>query len=158
MTEKRRRQQREAKQRELARPGRREQVNANWVAAEKKRIEKPEYVERKLAQSRSRYKLKSQDPAYKKRQSLKHRCKTRGITLEQYDAMQDAQGGLCAICGQPERRKHKGVTCELSIDHCHNTGEVRALLCDWCNTGIGRFGDNIALIEKAIKYLENHKQ
>jgi hypothetical protein len=43
----------------------------------------------------------------------------------------------------------------LSIDHCHETGKVRGLLCDACNTGIGRFSDQVDLLQKAIDYLEN---
>jgi hypothetical protein len=42
----------------------------------------------------------------------------------------------------------------LSIDHCHNTGKVRGLLCDHCNKGLGLFKDNIDYLNKAIEYLK----
>ena len=55
-----------------------------------------------------------------------------GITLEQYDEMFEAQGGICAIC------KESDITGKrLSIDHDHETGKVRGLLCGKCNTRIG---------------------
>lgn len=70
-----------------------------------------------------------------------------GITEEQYLGMVDKQGGVCAICGKP---------CSigrLSIDHCHITEKVRGLLCRRCNAGLGAFGDNVNMLEKAIDYL-----
>lgn len=79
-----------------------------------------------------------------------------GITLEQYEQMLKDQDGLCAICFQPESRKsnrsHKPKN--LAIDHCHEIGTVRGLLCQDCNTGIGLFKDSPFLMIKAAKYLE----
>lgn len=81
-----------------------------------------------------------------------------GITLEQYDAKMDEQGGLCAICRQPETRKHRaGQTYSLAVDHDHNTGAVRGLLCRDCNRGIGVFGDRADLIEAAAHYLRRYE-
>ena len=57
----------------------------------------------------------------------------------------------CPICG---KRTIAGVTSKLVLDHNHSTGEVRGWICDSCNTGIGRFKDNVELIKKAIEYLE----
>lgn len=54
------------------------------------------------------------------------------ITLEQYLAILDAQGGACAMCGKsPAPGKW------LAVDHCHTTGAVRALLCTYCNVIVG---------------------
>jgi hypothetical protein len=77
-----------------------------------------------------------------------------GITLEQYQEMFDAQGGVCAICGKPETSKsNTGDDKLLAVDHDHKTGEIRGLLCNKCNAGIGHFDDSDNLLEKAIKYL-----
>ena len=57
----------------------------------------------------------------------------------------------CPICG---KRTIAGVTSKVVIDHNHRTGKVRGWICDSCNTGIGRFKDDIELIKKAIKFLE----
>lgn len=54
----------------------------------------------------------------------------------------------CAICGKPPHPK-KG----LALDHCHQSGALRGLLCDNCNLGIGCFGDSAELLTKAIHYL-----
>ncbi len=52
----------------------------------------------------------------------------------------------CDICGK---------TCHLHIDHCHDTGVVRGLLCFNCNGGLGQFKDNLTNMRNAVKYLEN---
>jgi len=59
--------------------------------------------------------------------------------------------GKCDICGSPSLTKPRHA-----IDHCHTTGKVRGLLCWPCNKGLGNFKDNPELIQKAIKYLEQH--
>lgn len=72
-----------------------------------------------------------------------------GLTVEDYDAMLEAQGGGCAICGG---------TCKsgknLSVDHCHDSAKIRGLLCGHCNKGIGLFLDNPAFLRSAADYLE----
>ena len=68
-----------------------------------------------------------------------------GITPEQYDAAWEAQGQGCAICGKADKKLH--------IDHCHETGAFRGILCGNCNVGLGMFGDNISTLEMAVKYL-----
>ncbi|MFB7440255.1 endonuclease VII domain-containing protein [Streptomyces mirabilis] len=80
-----------------------------------------------------------------------------GLTPEQYDAMVEAQSGLCAICGRPERAKRDGKVMRMPVDHCHKTGRVRALLCHACNRAIGLLGEDIDLMRNAIEYLLSHK-
>jgi len=76
-----------------------------------------------------------------------------GLTTEMFDAMVAAQGGGCAICkikpevGVPKTR--------MVVDHCHKTNTVRGILCDLCNTAIGKFHDDISKLESAIRYLKN---
>ena len=57
-----------------------------------------------------------------------HLKRTYGLTVEEYDAMLAAQGGGCAICGRPPR-----ADISLHVDHDHNTGAVRGILCFRCN-------------------------
>jgi hypothetical protein len=78
-----------------------------------------------------------------------------GITYEQYLEINDAQGNSCAICGTAEPLTPTG---RLHIDHDHETGEVRGLLCMGCNTGIGHLKDNIEVLKSAITYLERSKK
>ncbi len=72
-----------------------------------------------------------------------------GITVEDYDRMFKAQGGRCKICKQ-ER--------ELKVDHCHEKGHVRGLLCDLCNRGIGFFKDDPVWLSAAANYLRKDRQ
>jgi hypothetical protein len=73
-----------------------------------------------------------------------------GLTKEDYLEMLKFQNGVCAICCNPEKKKR------LAVDHCHNTGKIRGLLCTRCNTSIGRFNDDVELLQKAIDYLKTH--
>lgn len=75
-----------------------------------------------------------------------------GITLEDYDEMLKAQDGKCAICGcKSEDNGRYGV---LYVDHNHNNGKIRGLLCESCNLGLGIFKDDIGILNNAIKYLK----
>lgn len=74
-----------------------------------------------------------------------------GITLAQYDEMLRTQNNLCAICqtDTPGRGLPSFV-----VDHCHDTGRVRGLLCHHCNLALGHFKDNPVLLKAAQGYLE----
>jgi hypothetical protein len=69
-----------------------------------------------------------------------------GISKAEFQAMVDAQGGLCAIC-RTRRAKH--------LDHDHSTQTTRAALCFPCNRGLGKFRDDPEIIRRAIAYLRN---
>jgi hypothetical protein len=73
---------------------------------------------------------------------------------EGFYAMLDEQNGRCRICGQSiEGTDEKGKLL-AHIDHDHDTGRVRGLLCQGCNTGLGMFKDSIRNLASAIVYLE----
>lgn len=77
-----------------------------------------------------------------------------GIRQVEYDALLTAQGGVCAICGQAECRKdRKGRVIDLAVDHDHENGHVRGLLCAKCNHGLGNFKDNTEVMCRAVTYL-----
>jgi hypothetical protein len=79
------------------------------------------------------------------------------ISSHDYNEMIISQENRCAICYKEETRKGRnGNLARLCIDHCHQSGKIRALLCHDCNTGIGKFKDNINLLKAAITYLEKH--
>lgn len=73
-----------------------------------------------------------------------------GITLEAYEALLEAQDGCCAVCGTRPTKKMS-----LCVDHDHETGLIRGLLCGSCNKGIGLLGDSVDGLERAIRYLSN---
>lgn len=77
-----------------------------------------------------------------------------GITPEQYQEMHDVQGGVCAICEKPEKsRAQSGRVKSLAVDHDHETGAVRGLLCANCNKGIGNLGDDPEILIAGAAYL-----
>lgn len=73
------------------------------------------------------------------------RARTYGLEAGQYDQMYAAQGGGCAIC----TTEHE----VLAVDHDHETGAIRGLLCQTCNVGLGNFKDNDLLLKAAAEYL-----
>lgn len=70
-----------------------------------------------------------------------------GITLDEYETVLLAQEGLCAICGT------EPVEERLNVDHCHQSGRFRGLLCRPCNWGLGNFRDDPSLLLRAADYL-----
>jgi hypothetical protein len=78
-----------------------------------------------------------------------------GLPAPEYDALVARHGGLCAICGQPERvvrNRH------LTVDHDHITNAIRGLLCSNCNRAIGLLADDPNIIRKAADYIERFRQ
>ena len=69
-----------------------------------------------------------------------------GLTPERWEEMYTEQGGGCLICTNTE---------DLVVDHNHDTGEVRGLLCRKCNSGLGMFKDNDLLLIAAGRYLSS---
>lgn len=72
-----------------------------------------------------------------------------GITIEDYAAMLEAQGGGCAICGRPEPEGGS-----LHVDHDHVTGRVRGLLCFRCNGALGNLDEDVDRLADAMAYLD----
>jgi hypothetical protein len=99
--------------------------------------------------------LYAKDPQKHMLRQRGHTLKKRyGLTLEDYDAMLAAQGGVCAICsGADPGRGYK----YFSVDHDHLTGAVRELLCHQCNVMIGNAKDKVENLESAIRYLKRHQ-
>ena len=94
-------------------------------------------------------KLKELEPeklkARTRRYSLK---KLYGLTVEGFDAIVEGQCGLCAICGDP-----LGEGLSVHVDHDHNTGAVRSVLCHFCNVGLGAFRERPDILYSAIEYI-----
>ena len=82
-----------------------------------------------------------------------------GLTVEECDLKLEQQSGLCAICKQPEVSSdpRTGIIRRLAIDHDHLTNQFRGLLCINCNQALGKFKDDILLLESAIAYLKQYR-
>jgi hypothetical protein len=85
-------------------------------------------------------------------ENLTRACKKYGITVEDYYRTLDEQDGRCAICGTEEYGR-VGAT-RFSLDHCHDSGRFRALLCNPCNLGLGAFTDSPTRLRDAATYIE----
>lgn len=95
-----------------------------------------------------RSKCRSCDELRKYKRFIK---KTYDFSWEQYESMFDQQGGKCSIC---KSRVSSSRTTRLFVDHCHDTGVVRGLLCSSCNNALGLFKDSTTILKSAITYLE----
>lgn len=128
--------------------------------------------DRKLARQ-ARYKKKVSTPegraahvretkAWRKANPEKARASSRraqlkwkyGLTPAAYEALLNAQGGLCAICRRPQQTHRDGTTDDFAVDHDHVTDKVRGLLCHHCNTALGKMRDSPRLLRRAAAYLE----
>jgi hypothetical protein len=89
------------------------------------------------------------EPEVKRRERAGHLKRKYGISLEHYDSMLDDQGGGCAIC----KREPIGQI-PLHVDHDHETGKIRGILCFTCNNALADFEDDPALLRSAVAYVE----
>lgn len=122
-----------------------EGFRAKKTAAQRARREaQPEEVKEYNRQKMRKYR---KDPDKAMKSWLKHGY---DLTVEQFRAMEAAQGNRCKICGTtPEQA---GIS-RLFVDHCHATGKVRGLLCNLCNSMLGKAKDQVEILQKAIAYL-----
>lgn len=73
-----------------------------------------------------------------------------GITQAEYEAMVERQKGACAVCRRPPK------TGRLHIDHDHDSGKVRGLLCMPCNSFLGKISEDVVILKRAVAYLTGH--
>lgn len=78
------------------------------------------------------------------------------ISADDFKKLHDAQQGKCAICCREGAGRKTSK--RMSVDHCHETGVVRGLLCNRCNLGLGHFQDNVEALTAAVEYLQRFKQ
>jgi len=89
-----------------------------------------------------------QRPEVKRRERAGHLRRKFGITLDDYDRRLAEQGGGCAVCGNPPRDD-----ISLHVDHEHQTGRIRGLLCFRCNNALGDLGDDPDVLIRAASYV-----
>lgn len=121
-------------------------------AQERYAAKNPEKVREQREKSHKKY-LANRTPEKKRQREWSHHLwQNYKITPEEYDQMLMNQDGLCAICEKAMDPK------EIHVDHDHNTGRVRGLLCSGCNKGLGFFKESTTSLRNAICYLEEHSQ
>jgi hypothetical protein len=109
---------------------------------------------------------RKRDPEYYRRWKAEHPERNRnyhrryryGISHEDFLTLFEKQGGKCACCGTalvldlPKRDPQRTT----SVDHDHETGKIRGLLCNGCNAGLGHFEDSVQRLEQAVAYIRRH--
>lgn len=115
-----------------------------------KEYKKRYYLKHKdsIKKQKKEYALKNPEKALRWKLNPYYR-QYKNFSLQKYNEFLQKQNNVCAICEKPENGKR------LAVDHCHLTDEVRGLLCQKCNRGIGIFNDDIILLTKAKNYLQN---
>jgi hypothetical protein len=91
------------------------------------------------------------EPSAKRAERASYLKRKYGITIEQYDELLAAQGGKCAIC-----RREPRPDISLHLDHDHETGQLRGILCFRCNNALGDFDDDVSLLRAAVRYIESY--
>lgn len=77
-----------------------------------------------------------------------------GVSYQEVLDLLEKQNHLCAICNTKGFKMHEGIKYNLVVDHCHESGSLRGLLCNNCNRGLGLFKDSKVNLRRAIEYLE----
>lgn len=104
----------------------------------------------KKEHEKEQYLIPARQEQIKKTARRSYIKRTYGISLEDYEDLIIAQNSVCAIC---EKDLSSLSGRELHIDHCHDSGKIRGILCSHCNVGIGNLNDDIDLLYAAIDYL-----
>ena len=130
--------------------------HANAVSRENWKLRSTEKVEKTKAQAKRWRQNADPDKVWWYR--VKAKLDQYGLTLDSYHALAEKQNFLCAVCGEsPKPRKKKSAEFDdFVIDHDHTTGELRGLLCNTCNIGIGMLQDSPTVALSAAVYLEHH--
>lgn len=111
------------------------------------------YRQQRDRQNANRRKLLLEDPErYKRTRRARELKRYYKITLEHYEAMIELQGGGCAICGRMKELK------EMPVDHCHEQGHIRGVLCNQCNRALGLFRDSPEILRTAADYIESWRK
>lgn len=117
-------------------------------AARKWRESSPNYLKQWKARNKKRTKV------MKRKEYLKSKY---GISLEQYEDMRVAQQYRCYVCDKHEDEIPNPGPTALNVDHCHDTGVIRKLLCMSCNIALGKVNDDVEILQRCIEYIKEHK-
>lgn len=133
-----------------------EKPNSDFYKTKRKELNRGRFYTSHCKLCNSKYRKDGYSSSDKRRKYMVKR--DFGLEWETYQNMFEKQGGCCAICGIPESSLKHGKTKRLSVDHDHQTGDVRGLLCYKCNTAIGMLSDSIDLVEKSLNYLKKYEK
>ena len=101
--------------------------------------------------NKDRWKKYIRSPKESKEYKLKYFF---NLSYNDWELLKIKQNNSCAICNKSQDT----LTKTMAVDHDHNTGKIRGLLCDSCNLGLGKFQDNIEILENALKYMKENEK
>ena len=124
--------------------------NKAWRAANKETLSarSAEYRAEHRQELRDKARVWRESPENRDKVKVYHRMYHYGLSNEAYEAMRLGQGGKCAACGLEEK---------LVVDHDHETGAVRSLLCQPCNMSLGALGEDPERMLKLVSYVNRWK-
>jgi hypothetical protein len=140
-------------------PERSKTAQKEWYEKNKERLKslRKSYYKTVMSDPEKRQEKRNRANKYKKARPLWVRnawLKTKfGITLEDKKKILADQNGACGICKKPLEMTGR----DSNVDHCHNSGKVRGVLCRLCNVALGQFKDSIEILQSAIDYLKKHQ-
>ncbi len=120
-------------------------TKARW---QQRIAEDPDFRVREKVRRRAYYEANKEELRARRQFEYLQRCY--GLTRADYEALLAAQGGVCPLCGKRSEKT-------LCVDHCHETGTIRGLLCRQCNFALGCFTDSQAAMMAALAYLGGSK-
>lgn len=111
----------------------------------------------KYQRQRHRERIETED-GYREKVKARNRSlalkRKYGISVDEYNELLRKANNKCEICGSDGSNGHHGKLC---VDHCHDTGRIRGILCDPCNKKLGNAGDSVDSIMTLLKYLQKHE-
>lgn len=125
----------------------RKEYDARYYQKHKEEVKKRTKEHPSSIRAREKYRAK---PEIKEKIRNRMLLKTYGITIEDYERMLEEQKHCCAGCGTHQLE----LNTKLNVDHNHDTGEIRGLLCGNCNRALGLVKDNTNTLKSLINYLE----
>lgn len=127
--------------------------NKKYLAAKTRRYRSTHPEVSRATSKKSRDKRKDKNRLLHRKWHLKTNY---GLTVEQYAEMYAVQGGVCAVCRRPETILRRGKVKSLEVDHNHETGQIRELLCGACNPALGLLKEDPLRIRALADYIERH--
>ena len=135
-------------------------LSKEWIVKNPEKVNKraKEWRDRNLEKSRLASRRSAANTRRDNPRVIKHRKlkSSYGITIEEFENMLNLQSDRCAICSIEfdYSSQSKGP----NVDHDHKTGEVRMILCRFCNNLLGYADDEVEILEQVIKYLDLHNE
>jgi len=111
------------------------------------------YTEVRACRAKNPERYKKNREAYQRNNAFRAKLLRMNLSDSFYAETLEKQNGKCAIC---KAEKYDRLGRRFAIDHCHDTGKIRGLLCSQCNVALGMFKDSEEVLENAIKYLRQY--